>query len=252
MNPPPRATLVGITLLVGACTVFPGTLASRFCPFFVLPDMANDRMTGTVTSPAECPIGINAPGDRRAFGARITDPYGKADHNLPALVFIFPNAHYPDPRYYQGVLDGWFVNGNGAYEADPSGNWFVGLGGFVYPQRDSGVVRIYTTRTTPPYVDDGYALLEYQYVPQATVNSDKSNVFAGDVVKLTVSINAAVYPNATWKWYRDGTLLPTTGASFAQQYTSPGSHTYAVAITASNGAAKTISKTIYWQPTGHK
>jgi hypothetical protein len=247
-----HAPLVGLTLLIGACTLNPGTLATRFCPFFVLSAMANDRMTGNVTSPAQCPAGINAPGDQRFFGSQIMDPYGKADHSLPVLVFIFPNKNYPHPSFYQGVQDNWFVNGNGSYEADPSGNWYAGLGGFTYPQRDSGVVRIYTTRTTQPYVDEGYALVEYQYVPQAGVTADKANVFVGDVVKLTLSVNAAVYPNATCKWYRDGSLLAVTAPWFTQQYTTPGTHGYSAVITASNGATKTVSKTVSWQATGHK
>lgn len=213
--------------------------------------MSNDGMAGAVQSPGECPIGINAPGDRRFFTAQITDPNGRADRNLPVFVYIFPNNHYPNPAYYQGVQNNWFLNGNGAYECDPAGNWYVGQGGFTYPQRDSGAVHIYTTRASST-VDEGYTLLEYQYVPQATVNADKANVFVGDVVKLTVSINAATYPNATWKWYRDGALLSVTGASFTQQYASPGSHNYSAAITASNGASKTVSKSVYWQATGHK
>jgi hypothetical protein len=239
-------------LLIGACTFNPGALATRFCPFFVSSQMANDRMTGAVTSPAECPTGINAPGDRRFFGSQIMDPSGRADHNVPVLILIFPNSNYPDPSFFQGVQDTWFLNGNGSYEVDPSGNWSVGLGGFTYPQRDSGVVHILTTRTAQPYFDEGYALVDYLYAPQATVTGDKANVFVGDLVKLTLSINAAVYPNATWKWYRDGALLPVTAPWFTQQYASPGSHTFTAVIAASNGATRTVSKSVYWQATGHK
>ena len=245
------AILVALPLLIEACTLNPGALVSRYCPFFVLTDMANDRMTGSVMSPAQCPVGINAPGDRRFFGAQIMDPYARADHNLPVAIYLSPNRSYRDPTFYQRVQDSWFVNGNGSYEANPSGNWYVGLGGFTYPQRDSGAVHIFTTRTTSP-LDQGYTLIDYQYVPQVIIQSDKANVFVGDVVKLTLSINAAVYPNATWKWYRDGVLLSVTSSWLTQQYTAPGSHTFSAAITASNGASKTVSKTVYWQATGHK
>ena len=248
-----RTAVFTAVALLPACNVPGGNAATRYCPFAISQQMANDGMTGsTTTSPAECPIGITTPGDSRYFTAAITDPNNNADHNINAMIFIRPNSNYPDGSYYTLVQAGWFLNTSFIYESDPQGGWQVGLGGFTSPQRDSGDAQILSTRQMFPESDEGYALLPYQYVPQGQVNADKQNVFVGDVVTLTLTLNASVYPNATWKWYRDGIVLSVTAPTFTQQYTTAGSHSYAAAVTASNGKSATFSKLVYWQATGHK